>query len=123
MSDPFNTVAEDSFINELLDLYNNRKRRSMDPSPSSLFFLKEGARIVRLISSENGGGKPDYKKTFVRIRYEWTAIDEYSKIIYSKAAIKLGYKPKENFSDSKRQFVTQKIDGMKSKLGPLGVLF
>lgn len=109
--------TEESLIQELVNLYNNRKRRSMDPSPASLFFLKEGPNIVRKVSSENGNVKPDYKQTFIRIKYEWTILEQYNKDIYIKGALRLGFIPKEDFSEKKREVVDKRIADMKVNLG------
>lgn len=109
MSNPFDTEKEDLLIKELIELYNNRKRKSMKASPSSLFFLKEGIRIAKLVPIDESNNKPNYKTVFTRIKYEWTILDEYNRIIYIKTAIKLGYKQKDSFTIGK-------IDQIKSRL-------
>jgi len=48
----------------------------MDPSAASLYFLKEGSNITHIISNEIGGGKPDYKITLLRIKYEWSILEQ-----------------------------------------------
>lgn len=110
-------------IQELIDLYNNRKRISMKPSPLSLFFLKEGNKIAKIVSDETGGGKPDYKTTFLRIKYEWSILYDDEKLVYIETAVKLGFKPKEAFNTQKQIFVGKKIEEMKSKMGLLSLFF
>jgi hypothetical protein len=115
--------TNEEFIQELINLYNNRKRKSMEPSPSSLFFLKHGSRIAHIVSSETGGGKPDYKTTFLRIKYEWSILDESIKLIYLKASIQLGFIQKGGFSAQKKILFDQKIAEFKNKMGPISIFF
>lgn len=82
---------EESKILIIIDLYNNRKRQSMKPSPYALFFLHKGKEILLKINSETGS-RPTVKDSMKRIYYEWTRISDYERNVYLNASHRLGYK-------------------------------
>lgn len=108
-------MSEEGRILELIYLYNNRKRSSMKPSPVSLFFLKEGANIARSLSID--GVKPEYKTVFLKIKHEWSVLDQEDKEIYIETSKRLEFNHKDNFNKLKEK----KMDEIKSKMGILGI--
>lgn len=98
---------EETKILEIIELYNKRRRQSMNPSPYALFFLHKGAEILIQINKETGL-KPEPEKSMKRIQYEWQKISKLERNIYLNASNRLGYKPRKPNTD-------ELINRMKSK--------
>jgi hypothetical protein len=101
---------DENLYNELFELYHNRKRKTMEPTPSCLFFLKEGAKIAIDVSNENGGGTPDKKEVFERVKFEWKRLKPEEKIVYNKIAERLGYKLRKKLDIEMNKIIDEKIE-------------
>lgn len=106
-----------SNIEELIKTFNERKRPTMKATPFSLFFLDKGKDITRNLYQEIKG-KPNPKDLLERIKYEWKILSENQRMIYIETAIKLGFQPKELFSNNPeiRGKIENKINTVKTIL-------
>lgn len=94
MSDTFEVFDdEDLRIRLIMNKYLTRKRKTMPPSPYSLFFLDKGEDIIKEMNKENGQ-RPKPDDAMKRIPFEWRRISEYDRSIYLRASYKLNYNPK-----------------------------
>lgn len=84
---------EDIRIRLIINLYEKRPRKSMEPSPYALFFLDKGKDIVNKYVGKTMI-KPQYDEIFYRINDEWKNVSKYEKTIYMRASHMLGYKPR-----------------------------
>lgn len=109
-------VSNTSFINELINLYKNRERETMNPSPYALYFLKNGREIVLEESKLIGNKKPKSKDVLLRILREWVRLSSEEKKPYIEAAFLLGYVEPPSFIDTSG--IKQKIQERKNGLIP-----
>lgn len=107
---------EEKFIEELIKIYNERKRETMSANPFSIFFLKNGKRITLGLADELKR-KPEPSEVIEKLKYEWKVLPDNRKSIFTKAAIDLGYIPKELFANNPemRAKVDARIKAAKEK--------
>lgn len=91
--------SEDTSIQELVNIYNERKRASMKPNPLSIFFLKNG-KPTAIAIAERKKSRPTPEEVMMEIRYKWKVLPDPIKCIYVKAAIELGFVPKQLFANN-----------------------
>lgn len=107
-----------SFIDELVELYKNRNRKTMNPSPYALYFLKNGKDLVLDESKLTDNKKPNAKNVMMRLVKEWARLSSDKKKPYFDAASKLGYIENQSFvsTNDLRNKIKEKTDKVKSRI-------
>lgn len=77
-------------VNELINLFENRPRQSMQATPQSLFFLKEAENITVQLSTELQT-KPSVEVVLKRMKEKWVKMGVEQRKVYFHAAVQLGY--------------------------------
>lgn len=109
-----------STTQEIIELFNERKRSTMKATPFSLFFLHKGKSLTKALFEEIRR-KPQVNELIKRIKHEWKILPDSDKIIYLKAAIELGFEAKKLFVDNTqmRKKIEDRIKAVKSRLSRL----
>lgn len=96
---------------ELISLYENRKRKTMPPSPYALFFLKYAKPIakknIKTITAE---------ELIKNVTEQWKNLPDTDKEIFFKTSIELGFDFKGKFGSEKLLKIKNKIKDTKNKL-------
>lgn len=95
--------SDEDKIKSLILKYQNRKRKTMQPSPYALFFLDKGKDILLQINEETNK-IPTPEIAIERLFFEWNRISDYEKNIYMRASYALDFKPKTTTKETIAKF-------------------
>lgn len=104
-------------IEDLIKVFNERKRKTMKANPLSIFFLKNGKRIA-ISMAEKNKRKPEPIEVMNEVKYRWKIAPDNIKVIYVKCAVDLGFEPKQLFANNPEMRVKldARIANAKSRL-------
>lgn len=98
---------------ELKKIFEERKRKSMEPTPYVLFFLHKGKEFALREAQALGNRRPKPSDFIITLQQEWARLSEDEKGFYLLVAMEMGYEKTETFIE--RNKLKEKVRNKFSK--------